>query len=100
MRLSIFLLFVALLSVSRAAGQTPRVGAEDFRRLTGARWTGMLFYRDYSSGKEVSIRANLTVAEPHGDGSSWVFEYEYPDEPKANSKETVTLGEGGTRIDE
>lgn len=100
MRLSILFLFVALFSVSRAAGQTPRASAEDFRRLTGARWTGTLVYRDYSSDKEVSIRTNLTVTESPGDGSSWVFEYEYPDEPKANNKQTVTLGEGGTRIDE
>ena len=31
--------------------------------------------------------------------SSWVFEYEYPDEPKANGKQVVRLEEGGTLFD-
>ena len=26
----------------------------------------------------------------------WVFEYEYPDEPKANGRQSVRLGDGGT----
>ena len=30
---------------------------------------------------------------------SWVFDYQYPDEPKANSKEIVTLGDNGATID-
>lgn len=100
MRLFILFMFVVLVSVSHAAGQTPRVSAEDFRLLAGARWVGTLVYRDYQSNKEVSIRANLAVTESPGDGSSWVFEYEYPDEPKANSRRTVTLSDGGTRIDD
>ena len=100
MRLFILSMFVVLFSVSHAAGQTPRVSAEDFRRLAGARWTGTLVYRDYGSNKEVSIRANLSVTESPGDGSTWIFDYEYPDEPKANSRRTVTLSDGGTRIDD
>ncbi|HEU4508105.1 MAG TPA: hypothetical protein VFR78_07710 [Pyrinomonadaceae bacterium] len=97
MRLFILSMFVVLFLVSHAAGQTPRISADDFRVLAGARWTGTLVYRDYGSNKEVSIRANLVVTR---DGSSWVFEYEYPDEPKANSRRTVTLSDGGTQIDD
>ncbi len=92
-------LLIALSMVALAFPQTPRARAEDLRRLTGARWMGTLVYLDYRSNKEVSIRSNLTVTELPGEVSSWVFEYEYPDEPKANSTQTVTLDQDGTVID-
>lgn len=98
MRLLVYALLLVAFFGARA--QTPRVTAEDFRRLTGARWNGALVYRDYSSDKQVSIRSNLTVTQAPGDESSWVFEYEYPDEPKANGKQTLKLGGGGTTIDD
>jgi len=84
MKLFVFALLLASAFAARAAAQAPRVGAEDLRRLTGAKWTGTLTYLDYRSNKEVSIRSNLTVTQAPGDDSAWVFEYEYPDEPKAN----------------
>ena len=96
-------LTAALLAFSLFAGlalqQAPKLQPEDLRRLTGARWTGTLTYTDYRSNKRVSIPSNLTIKETTGDASSWVFEYEYPDEPKANGKQTVRLGEGGTQLD-
>lgn len=100
MKLFVLVMFVMLSSGFHASGQTPRVGAEDFRRLTNTRWTGTLVYLDYGSNKEVSVRCVLTVTESPGDGHSWVFAYEYPDEPKANSKKTVTLGDGGMSLDD
>ncbi|HEX7177685.1 MAG TPA: hypothetical protein VF240_20670 [Pyrinomonadaceae bacterium] len=93
----------ALLILSSFAGlafpQTPKVRAEDLRPLTGAQWTGSLTYLDYRANKKVSIPSNLTVTQLAGDEMSWVFEYQYPDEPKANSKQTVTLSKDGTVID-
>jgi hypothetical protein len=100
MRLFALAMLVALFSVTSAFPQTPRVRAEDLRRLTGARWTGALVYMDYGSNREVTIRSNLTVTPTPGDESSWVFEYEYPNEPKANDKQTVKLGKGGMVIDD
>lgn len=94
---------VALLTLSFFAGltlpQAPRVRPEDLRRLTGARWTGTLTYTDYRSARRISIPSNLTVSEPAGDGTSWVFEYEYPKEPNANDRQTVKLGEDGKVLD-
>lgn len=95
MSILVSLLLAAFFSFASALPQTPQVRAEDLRRLTGARWSGSLVYLDYGSNKEVSIRSHLTVSESPGDAPSWVFEYEYPDEPKANGKKTVALGEGG-----
>jgi hypothetical protein len=97
------LFLLALLTSTAFAGlvqqQAPRVSAEDLRRLTGARWTGTLTYLDYRSNKRVSIPSNLTVTQADGDETSWVFEYEYPGEPKANGKRASKLGDGGAVFD-
>ena len=89
-----------LLAASAWAGlfppQAPRVSPQDLRKLSGARWTGTLTYLDYRSNKRVSIPSNLTVTQAGGDENAWVFEYEYPDEPKANGKQTLKVGDGGT----
>ena len=94
---------LALLTAAAFAGlspqQSPKVSAEDLRGLAGARWTGTLTYLDYRSNKRVSIPSNLTVTQADGDETSWVFEYEYPDEPKANGKQTLTVGDGGAVFD-
>jgi len=79
--------------------QSPRVSADDLRKLSGARWTGTLTYLDYRSNKPVSIPSSLTVRQAEGDENAWHFEYEYPDEPKANRKQTLKLEEGGTVFD-
>ncbi|HEY0171983.1 MAG TPA: hypothetical protein VGB98_13255 [Pyrinomonadaceae bacterium] len=96
-------LFTALLSASLLAAlawpQAACVRPEDLRRLTGARWTGTLTYTDYSSNRRVSIPSNLNVTVRDGDSTSWVFEYEYPKEPKANGRREVTLGRDGATLD-
>jgi hypothetical protein len=96
-------LVFALLIASGFAGLFPRqaakVSAEDLRRLTGARWTGTLTYLDYGSNRRVSIPSNLTVTQAEGDGNAWVFDYEYPDEPKANGKQTLKVNDGGAVFD-
>ncbi|HJU54258.1 MAG TPA: hypothetical protein VJ715_06795 [Pyrinomonadaceae bacterium] len=79
--------------------QAPTVRLEDLGQLTGEPWAGSLTYLDYRSNKKVSIPSNLTVTRVPGEEMSWVFEYQYPDEPQANSKQTVTITEGGTVID-
>ncbi|MGH9940815.1 MAG: hypothetical protein ACRD9R_00460 [Pyrinomonadaceae bacterium] len=79
--------------------ETPKINAEDLHRLTGAPWTGTLTYVDYRTNKKVSLPSNLTVTPSAADKLSWVFEYQYPDEPKANNKETVTISPDGRIID-
>lgn len=97
MKVFVFALLAAFISL--APQQSPRVSPEDLRKLSGARWTGTLTYLDYRSKKPVSIPSNLTVTQAGGDENAWVFEYEYPDEPKANGKQTLKLEEGGTVFD-
>ena len=97
MKVFVFVLLAAF--VSFVPRQSPKVSAEDLRKLSGARWTGTLTYLDYGSKKRVSIPSNLTVTRAAGDETSWVFEYEYPEEPKANGKQTLKVEENGTVFD-
>lgn len=98
-RLLLFTL-IALLCTIPVGAQTQLVKPEDFRSLTGDRWTGTLVYLDYRSNKEVSIASNLTVTQSPGDKLIMIFEYEYPNEPKANSKEKVKLTSDGSSIND
>jgi hypothetical protein len=82
-----------------AAGNLPRLEAGDLKRLTGAQWKGTLTYLDYGKNKKVSIPSNLTVTGPAADALTWTFDYQYPDEPRANSRDAVVVGGDGTIID-
>lgn len=77
----------------------PKINQKDLQRITGAQWKGTLSYLDYRSNKKVSIPSNLTVTRSAADKLSWIFEYQYPDEPKANSTDTVTISKDGRVID-
>ena len=75
-----------------------RIKKDDLQILTGTQWTGTLTYLDYRSKKKVSIPSNLNVRPNGEDKWSWVFEYQYPDEPQANSKEIVRLSKDGRSV--
>jgi hypothetical protein len=79
---------------------SPKIKTSDFKLLTNGQWKGKLNYLDYRSNKKVSILSNLTVTESKEDKSSWIFEYEYPDEPKANEKSIVKISTDGKTIDD
>jgi len=95
-------LVLALLLGSQIFGavsiKEARIKRDDLQSLTGVQWSGTLTYLDYRSKKKVSIPANLTVRPNGEDKWSWAFEYAYPDEPKANSREIVRLSKDGTSI--
>lgn len=94
------LLMAAQLFFAPAAPNAPKVTDKDLRPLTGAQWTGTLTYLDYRSNKKVSIPSSLTVTQSAEDARSWVFDYKYPDEPKADGKETVKVSEDGRAIND
>lgn len=77
---------------------TPKITNKDLQLLTGAQWSGTLTYLDYRSNKKVSIPSNLIVTQAVEDKLSWIFDYQYPAEPQANSKETVIIGKDGRAI--
>lgn len=92
-------LFATLLLSGYACSGAPRVRTADFRTLTDAPWTGTLTYLDYQTKKKVSIPSSLIVSQVPGSSTSWVFEYQYPDEPEANTSETIVITEDGKLID-
>lgn len=93
------LLIAASLFAQAAAGAMPKLEAGDLKRLTGAQWKGTLTYLDYGKNKKVTIPSHLAVAGPGADELSWTFDYQYPDEPRANSKGVVVVSQDGTIFD-
>jgi hypothetical protein len=76
----------------------PVITTDELNILTGKKWTGKLTYLDYSSKELVSIPAEVTVLNTQ-DPDAFIFIKEYPDEPKANSTDTVRIEENGKKFD-
>jgi hypothetical protein len=58
-------------------------------------WSGSLTYIDYSSNKPYTMPANLRVEQGKNEKQLVLF-YTYPNEPKANSKEKITISKNGS----
>ncbi len=99
MKRIISLWLITLSFVVLSFGQSPQVKTKDLQVLTGARWTGNLAYLDYGTEKKVLIPSDLIVRQAKDGKLSWVFEYQYPDEPKANSTEIVAVSKDGKMFD-
>ena len=98
MRKTLILLFL-LFGVSSLAFAKAKIKTKDLLILTGAQWSGNLIYLDYGTNKQVSIPSNLIVTQSKENKFSWIFEYKYPDEPKADSKDTIIIGKDGSLLD-
>lgn len=99
MNVLVSVLLVATSFWGLAFQHTPKVNTKDLQRLSGAQWSGTLTYLDYRTNKKVSILSDLSVTQLTKDKLSWVFDYRYPKEPKANSRDTVVISGNGTIID-
>jgi hypothetical protein len=77
----------------------PKIEPSDFQILTGAKWNGILTYLDYGNGQKTSIASTLSVTQSTEDKLKWTFDYQYPDEPKANQKSEVLLSADGRTVD-
>ncbi len=60
-------------------------------------WTGSLTYIDYSSNKPYTMPANLRVEQGKNENQLVLF-YTYPNEPKANSKEKISISKNGSEL--
>lgn len=89
----------ATVAIAPLAAQAPaRLTPADVDRLLGPRWEGILEYKDYSSGKQTTIKSTLDVTRGPAlaDGSpTWEMRFGYNDEPNANSSETAVLSADG-----
>jgi hypothetical protein len=85
------------LTVSVLSAQSPAaVSVKDFAIAAGP-WKGKLTYLDYTSGKPYTMPANITL-RILADNSSIELAFVYPDEPKANGKDTLFISGNGSML--
>ena len=90
----VMLFFVSVLSLK---AQENRLQKSDVALLCGA-WEGTLTYLDYTTGKPYTMPANVMISSIKG-SDHLLVQMDYPDEPKANSTDTLHLSGGGMMID-
>ena len=93
---SIIAAAVLLISISASGQSKHAVHPADFVSAEGY-WKGTLTYLDYSSGKPYSMPASITLST-NKTGEIY-FSFVYPDEPKANSKDTLKITKNGLEFD-
>jgi len=99
---NLFMKIVLLLLFTLAFGLTAQaqsISPKDLKSLEGKEWIGTLNYLDYTSNKKISIKSNVTITRPDTKKLTWLYEFAYPDEPKANSKEELVLSVDGKTFD-
>lgn len=99
--LSILLVLFACAACASAPTVAPAavVAPADLQLLEGAPWSGHLTYRDYGTGRAVSIPARIIVAGVAGNARGWTTRFEYPAEPGENSQHVATLSADGREWD-
>ena len=78
---------------------TNPVSVKDFKPAFGE-WKGSLTYMDYSSGKPYTMPANIIINKDKSNDHRLILDFQYPDEPKANEKDTLIISNDGLRIDD
>ena len=96
MRHLLLLMLVASLLPMKGISQGHIVSPSDFEIVLGSPWQGTLSYQDYQSGSQIDIKVNLLI-ERVVEGE-YRFNYTYPDEPKANSKDKIKIGKNHMTI--
>lgn len=97
MNLNLTCFFVCFGVASSLAPEPARISLKDFKPLIGD-WQGTLTYLDYSSGKPYTMSADVTIRRIRKT-NKLVFANSYPQEPEANSADTLTIAADGQHID-
>ncbi len=85
-----------LATISSAFAQTAKVSSKELQPLVG-NWKGSLTYLDYSSGKPYTMPADIDIRQEKKSNLLFLSNL-YPDEPKANSMDTLTISHNGQMI--
>jgi hypothetical protein len=80
------------------AQDSSTIRIQDLTSLLGC-WQGSITYLDYRSGKAFSMPAQLKIINEPGSELFFFFNI-YPDEPKANSKDSFLLSTDGKKLNE
>ena len=62
------------------------------------KWKGAITYIDYTSGKPFTMPANVTISKDNSSDKNLVLSFEYPEEPKANGKDTLMISNDGRQV--
>ena len=89
-------IFLILFCSFQSNAQQPAIQQTDVKKLEGS-WKGVLMYKDYTSGKEVSIPCNMEV-KLKNDWKQIQMAYDYTEERSHNNKDQVRITADGTRI--
>lgn len=92
---SILLVLTLFFNVNLIFAQS-KISTNDLKPLIGI-WNGSLTYLDYSSGKPYSMPANIEFKQGAKPNQLLIFN-SYPNEPKANSIDTLNILENGKMI--
>jgi hypothetical protein len=94
----IIFVFGIITSLSAYSQSEAGLRAKDLQVFLGS-WQGSLTYLDYTSGKPYTMPANLEVKQI-GSTNAFRFSHSYPNEPKANSSDTLLLSTDGRMLNE
>lgn len=92
----IFYCVALMIAINLNAQPKASFTKEDAALLSGS-WKGSLTYLDYKSGKPYTMPANTLINSIKG-MNSLLIEMIYPDEPKANSSDTLVINEERTKF--
>jgi hypothetical protein len=94
-----YIIFFAILIATGATAQTTyKTLVKDFQNISG-NWTGSLTYLDYTSGESYSMPADVEIKRIKKK-NLFTFSDIYPDEPHANSVDTLILSMDGKYIND
>ncbi len=79
-----------------ASKNSTKASKKDFQILLG-NWRGSLTYLDYSSNKSYTMPADVNISQV-ADSKTFIFSNIYPDEPKANSADTLVISKNGKML--
>lgn len=97
--MKLYLISFAFFIASSLSAQTDyKTLVKDFQRVSG-NWTGSLTYLDYTSGELYSMPADVHIARIKKT-NLFSFSDMYPDEPQANSIDTLNLSTDGKYIND
>ena len=91
----VIIIFALLFSIKNYSQNI--VTKDDLQILLG-KWTGTLTYIDYGSNKPYTMPANLIVEQGKNENQILLFN-NYPNEPKANSKDKIKISKNGELLD-
>jgi hypothetical protein len=96
MKKNIFILIIMLGYSLMSNAQSASLEASDIKNFQGL-WKGALTYLDYSSGKPYTMPAQ-TEMKPIAGQLSFTVRMIYPDEPKANTFDTLQISIDGKKM--